>query len=143
VVALALRVRARWEARDLIAHGEEHLELPPVQRERRRLLSDRNRRSLAASIERMLAQAAAPPPRIAPAGTRPLFDVRVICAVSDDLHAIGALLRAGAPSARGVALVETLVTGGGSELYGHELEPLREQLRRVRYLLEQVVLTKS
>jgi hypothetical protein len=38
---------------------------------------------------------------------------------------------------RGVALAERLATWGGSELHGHEAEPLREELRRVRYLLEQ------
>jgi len=29
------------------------------------------------------------------------------------------------------------VTWGGSELHGRDLEPLRAELRRVRYLLEQ------
>jgi hypothetical protein len=133
-LAIALRARARWEARELIARGDEHLPLPPVERERRRLLSERTRRSVAASLERIVDLAAEPLPRFAP----PLFDVRVVRAVAGDLRRTAEVLRSGTASARGVALAERLVTWGGSELHGHELGPLREELRRVRYLLADV-----
>jgi hypothetical protein len=138
-LALALRVRARWEARELIARGEEHLPLAPVQRERRRLLSERARDSLAASLERVLAQADEPWPRFAP----PLFDVRVVRAVADDLRATAKALRAGAASARGVAVAERLVSCGDSELHGGEPDRLREELRRIRFLLTDVSTSAS
>ena len=66
-----------------------------------------------------------------------MFDVGVVRAVAEDLRALAAILRAGPASARGIALAEQLLTWGGSKLHGHEPEPLREELRRVRYLLEQ------
>jgi hypothetical protein len=136
VAALALRVRARWAAREVIADGGERLPLAPVERERARLLAEDTRSTLATSLERMLAQAAATT-RLAPPALRPVFDVGVVQAVAEDLRALACDLRAGPESARGIALAEQLVTWGGSELHGHEPEPLREQLRRVRYLLEQ------
>jgi hypothetical protein len=135
-VALAARVRARWAAREVIADGGERLPLAPIERERARLMADGTRSTLATSLERMLAQAAATTRPAQPA-LRPMFDVRVVHAVAEDLRALAARLRAGPATARGVALAEQLVTWGGSELHGHELEPLREQLRRVRYLLGQ------
>lgn len=132
VVALVLRVRARWAACELIADGREGVPLAPVERERRRLLAEETRSALAASVERMLAHVAQPSPVV-----RPVFDVRVIAAVADDLGSLAAVLRAGPASARGLALTEQLVTWGGSPLYGHDIEPLRAELARVRYLLEQ------
>jgi hypothetical protein len=133
-VALALRVRARWEARELIARGEEHLPLAAVKRERARLLSERTRRAIAASLERAVAEVTAPHRPLAP----PVFHARVISAAADDLRRTAAELRAGAASARGVALAEELVTWGDSALHGREPEPLREELRRIRYLLTDV-----
>jgi hypothetical protein len=129
--AIAVRLRANWAAREVIADGGERLPLAPIKRERERLLADGTRRTLATSLERMLAQAAAP------SAVRPLFDIGVVQAVAEDLRALAVELRSGPASARGVALTEQLVTWGGSELHGRELEPLREQLNRVRYLLEQ------
>jgi hypothetical protein len=137
VTAIALRVRASWAAREVIAGGGERLPLAPIERERARLLADRTRSTLAASLERILTEARATRGRFDPPSTRPLFDVRVVQAVDEDLRVVAADLRSGPASARGIALAEQLVTWGGSELHGHELEPLREQLRRVRYLLEQ------
>jgi hypothetical protein len=134
--ALAVRVRARWAAREVIAGGGERLPLAPIERERARLLADGTRSTLAASLERMLAQSTATT-RLAPSAVRPMFDVGVVRAVAEDLRALARDLRAGPASARGIALAEELVTWGGSKLHGHELEPLREELRRVRYLLEQ------
>jgi hypothetical protein len=132
VVALVVRLRAGWAARELIAGGGESVPLAPVARERRRLLAEDTRSTLATSVERMLAQALRTSP-----GVRPVFDVKVVGAVADDLRSLAAILRAEPASARGVALAEQLLTWGGSALYGHGVEPLRAELGRVRYLLEQ------
>jgi hypothetical protein len=131
-LALVLRMRARWAARELIADGREGVPLDPVARERRRLLAEDTRAALAASVERMLAYATRPSPV-----ARPVFDVRVVAAVADELRSLAAVLRVEPASARGVALAEQLLTWGGSALYGHGVEPLRAELGRVRYLLEQ------
>jgi hypothetical protein len=135
-VALRFRLHANQAARDLIAGGREALPLAPVQRERRRLLGARNRTALATSLERLSAQATTSPSRFAP-NPPALFDVRVARQVADELRSIAAALRAGPASARGIALVEHLASWGGSSLYGHDVEPLRDDLGRVRYLLEQ------
>jgi len=74
-------------------------------------------------------------PAPVPASVRPLFDVRTVAAVVDDLQEIVALLRAGGTRARGVALAERLLTEGVSPLYGYDAIALRDELRRVRYLL--------
>jgi hypothetical protein len=72
-----------------------------------------------------------------------MFQARVIDAVAGDLRRTAAELRAGAASARGVALAEGLVTRGDSPLHGREPEPLREELRRIRYLLSDVSTSAS
>jgi hypothetical protein len=136
-VAIALRVRAQWAAREVIAEGGERLPLAPVEHERRRLLDERTRTSLAESLERLSRQATLRPARYAPPSPRPIFDVTVIAGVADDLRSTAAVLRAGPASARGVALTEQLLTWGGSALYGRGVDPLRAELGRVRYLLEQ------
>jgi hypothetical protein len=135
-VAVAVRTRANWAAREVIADGGERLPLAPIERERARLLDEGTRSNLAASLERMLDQSTTTTRRNSPA-LRPLFDVGVVRAVDEDLRALARDLRAEPASARGIALTEELVTWGGSKLHGHELAPLREELRRARYLLEQ------
>jgi hypothetical protein len=137
VVALALSARARWAAREVIAEGGERLPLAPVEHERRRLLDARTRTALAESLERLSRQATMNPSRYTPPSPRPIYDVAVIADVADDLRSTAAVLRAGPASARGVALTEQLLTWGGSVLYGRGVEPLRVELGRVRYLLEQ------
>ena len=137
VAALAVRVRARWAAREVIADGGERLPLAPIARERTRLLAQDTRSTLAGTLERMLVQAGTTPGRLAPPSLRPVFDVGVVRALAEDLRALATALRDGPASARGVALAEQLVTWGGSSLYGHGVEPLRAELGRLRYLLEQ------
>ena len=134
VVAVVLRVRARWEALELIAEGRERLPLAPVERERRRLLGARTRSALAGSVERMLDAASRRPGTLA---ARPLFDVAVIRMLADDLRPLAEALRAGPATARGLALAEHLLTWGGSSLYGHDVAPARADVGRVRYLLAQ------
>jgi hypothetical protein len=54
--------------------------------------------------------------------------------VAPDLREVASLLR-GDPAVQGVALVEWLLTSPATPLYGSELEPLRAQLKRARYLM--------
>jgi hypothetical protein len=126
--------RRRHAARQLVLDGRESLPLPPIQRERRRLLEERTRHYVARSFERVLQHVTRRPAPV-PASVRPLFDVGTVAAVAEDLRAIVALLHAGVPQARGIALAERLLTEGVSPLYGYDALALRDELRRVRYLL--------
>jgi hypothetical protein len=117
-----------------VLDGRETLPLAPIQRERQRLLEARTRRYVARSFERVLQHVTRRPAPV-PASVRPLFDVRTVAAVVDDLREIVTLLHAGVPRARGVALAERLLTEGVSPLYGYDAMALRDELHRVRYLL--------
>jgi hypothetical protein len=55
--------------------------------------------------------------------------------VAPELRQIASLLRRDDPCVRGVAAVELLVTSPATPLYGREVEPLRQELGRARYLL--------
>jgi hypothetical protein len=134
VVVVALRQRVRDEAMNLIAEGHEALPIAVVQRERQRLLSPRTRDTFARTLEMMLRQALRPP-RIMTRGARPLFSVLVIASVATDLRGLISVLRTENASARGVGLLETLITHGDSPLYGRDAAVLREELRRVRNAL--------
>jgi hypothetical protein len=134
VVVLALRQRVRDEAMHLIAEGHEALPIAVVQRQRRRLLRPRTTDTLARTLEMMLGQALRPP-RIMTRGARPLFSVLVIASVAPDLRALISVLRTENASARGVSLLERLITHGDSPLYGREAAVLREELHRVRSAL--------
>ncbi len=134
VVVLALRRRVRDEAMHLIAEGHETLPIAVVQRQRQRLLSPRTRDTLARTLEMMLRQALRPP-RIMTRGARPLFSVLVIASVAPELRALISVLRTKNASARGVGLLERLITDSDSPLYGREAAVLREELRRVRSAL--------
>jgi hypothetical protein len=136
VVVLALRRRVRDEAMHLIAEGHEALPIAVVQRQRQRLLSPRTRDTLARTLEMMLRQALRPP-RIMTRGARPLFSLLVIASVAPDLRALISVLRTKNASARGVGLLERLITHGDSPLYGREAAVLREELRRVQRALEE------
>lgn len=136
-IALGLRIayltwRRREICRQLIADGREQLPLPAVQRELRRLGGAQCQVALAQSIDRLadeVAQARSRP------GNRPIYHRCVLRAVTEPLHEIARLLRSGDAPVRGVAQVESLLTSGGSPLYGAEVEPLREELARARYFL--------
>src|SRR5215211_4132788 len=67
---------------------------------------------------------------------RPLFCPRVVRAVASDMADIAALLRSEDSELRGIAQVERLLGDGGSALYGHDADALREELHRIRFLLE-------
>jgi hypothetical protein len=126
--------RRRFAARQLVLDGRESLPLAPVQRERRRLLEARTRRYVARSFERVLQHVTRRPAPV-PTAVRPLFDVGTVASVTADLREIVKLLHAGVVHARGVALAERLLTEGISPLYGYDAIALRDELRRVRYLL--------
>lgn len=126
--------RRRRAARDLVLEGRETLPIAVVQRERERLLEERTRGYVARSLERVLQHVTRRPTPV-PASVRPLFDVGTVATVVEDLQAIIALLRTETTQARGVALAEQLLTEGFSPLYGENALALRDELRRVRYLL--------
>jgi hypothetical protein len=141
IVALALAAlageqwdRRRFAARQLVLDGRESLPLGPVQRERRRLLEARTRHYVARSFERVLQHVTRRPAPVPPS-VRPLFDVGTVASVTEDLREIVKLLHSGVAHARGVALAERLLTEGVSPLYGYDAIALRDELRRVRYLL--------
>jgi hypothetical protein len=129
----ALRARRRELCLELIVGGRQRLPLFCIDRERRRLLDPRTWEQLARSIDEMLEIVARPLPRH-PA-TRPIFYVRVIRRVVPELGQIASLLRGDGPCVRGVAAVEWLLTSSASPLYGVQVEPLRQELGRARYLL--------
>jgi hypothetical protein len=133
-LAAALLLRVRDGARDLIAEGRETLPIIAVQRERRRLLARHRRKVLARTLDAMVRQATSPPTI---PSARPLFDIRVVAGVSGDLRAVISLLQKKHARARGVALTERLIVDGGSPLYGQDQTRLREELHRVRGLLEE------
>jgi hypothetical protein len=135
VLLLMLKQRVSDRAIGLIAEGHETLPIATVQRHRQRLLAHRSRNTLAKTLETMVEQATAPP-KIITRGTRPLFDTRVIAAVAPELRAVIGLLRTSNPPARGVALIDRLITDGHSPFYGYELAPLRDELEHIRQAFE-------
>jgi hypothetical protein len=131
----ALRAGRRELCLELIVASRQALPLGCVDRERHRLLDPRTWERLAKSIDEVLNSASRPLP-LHPA-VRPIFYVRVIRRVAPELCQVASLLRGDAPCVRGVAAVEWLLTSPASPLYGVDVEPLREELGRVRYLLRQ------
>ena len=99
----------------------------------RRLRGGRTAELFARSIDDMPATAARPPKLPAP---RPLTDPRVIREAALELRHVAGLLRAG-PAVRGVALVEFRLISPATPLYGSDVEPLSQELRRALHLLTQ------
>jgi hypothetical protein len=128
------RVAVRDVCLDLVIEGRGDVDIRVLERERRRLAEPRHRATLALSITRLVQAAERPPAR---PRARPIFSVRVVRSVELELRAIAGQLLAAAPAAQGVALMERLLHDGASPLYGSEVEPLRRELGRARYLLEQ------
>jgi hypothetical protein len=130
----ALRAAKRDRCRELIIAGAGDLPLPSVRGLSRRLLDRGTQERLARSIDGVVR--AAVRPRGFLGEPRPLPDSRVIRAVAPELGQVASLLRE-SPDVRGVALVEWLLSSPATPLYGFELEPLRRELWRARYLLAQ------
>jgi hypothetical protein len=127
-----LRGARRELCLELIVASEATPRLACVERLCRDLLGRRRRDLLASSIDEMVHSAVRPGALFDVA--RPLADVRVIRAAAPELGQVASLLRAD-PAVRGVALVEWLLSSPATPLYGSEVEPLRQELRRARFLL--------
>jgi hypothetical protein len=124
----------RERAQELIAAGWTDKTIPSVASERRRLLSEKERESLARSLERAL-YAAEHWDRIAPA-SRPPHGVRCLRFTAREVRGIVLLLRTDVADARGVALTARFLAGGYSAtLYGGDSVALRKELNRIHYLL--------
>lgn len=140
VVTVALAcgaAMASWSVRDrvleLIVDGRGDLPLAAVIRERRRLLDRARRERMAASLDALLDEAQRPArsPR-----SRPIFDVRIVAAVAPELASVARGLRADDAALRGIAAIHRLMVDGTSALYGRDRDRLREDLRRIRYLID-------
>jgi hypothetical protein len=133
LVAAAFERLKRGAALALIIEGRQHLPLAAVQRQRRRLLAGRTRKVLARGFERIIADASSPRP---PARVTALpIDRTVVQTVTPELRALVRLLRGNEVPVKGVALAQRLLTDSTTPLYGHEVEPLRQELRRVYHEL--------
>lgn len=66
----------------------------------------------------------------------PLFSARAIAAVASDLTDIARLLVDDDARLRGVGMTQRLLFEGTSPLYGEDVRLLREELHRIRLLLE-------
>jgi hypothetical protein len=129
LMAAAVEQRKRVAALGLVAAGHESLPIAAVQRQRLKLLAPQTRVALARWVEDVLREASCPRP---PArGVRPLYDARVVRAAASELRELIDQLRTGRPAAAALARTQLLLTDGRSSLYGHEPEPLREDLRRI------------
>jgi hypothetical protein len=116
---LTLRLRVRWfhwELDDRLARGADPASHPALQARAAQLVSTRHRRRLAAAIERVVAEADE---------TRPPRFSLVLGTARGQVHEARPLLlflahvlrHAEAISPRGVAIVDRLLTDGGSILY--------------------------
>ena len=135
VLWLVVRSIAREHAQSLIAVGADGVVLDVVARERRRLASRGEREALARSLE-SLHRDASRWNEIHP-HFRPLLGVAQLRHMSREVHALVAALRRDRVRVQGVALTSRLLSDGqSSPLYANEIGPLREELNRIRFLLE-------
>ena len=131
---LALLASRRGDcARELIIQGRADLPLDAVQRERGRLLDPGRRAALADQLEAIRQAAQGPVPR--PPAARPMFKLRVVAAVDPELAVVARRLRSEPQGVRGIAMAQRLLTDGGSPLYGASTGALREELRRLIFML--------
>ena len=126
---------ARERAEELIAAGNDSVVLPVIGRARRRLASRRQREALAHSLD-ALRRDALRWYEIIPQ-FRPPHGVQQLRHVSSEVEALATALRHDRVRVQGVALTARFLSDVyASPLYGNELGPLREELNRIRYLLE-------
>lgn len=130
----ARRQRERDGAIGSILDGRELVPIAPVERQRRRLLSDRTRRGLASSLEEKLFQASGGR-SLGPRFIQVPCDRLVVSQVADEITEVVGLLRRPSVSSRGVARAERLVERALSPLYGRDVDALREEFWCVRDLL--------
>jgi hypothetical protein len=135
LAALVLGQYQRELVLDLIIDGRGDLPLIAIERQRRRLLHSRTRNQLADRVEQVIRQArVTPAPPNARSWTVPI-SVGAVGPLTGELHAIAGLLRETPEDARAVALIERLLTDGGSGLYGGPAPTLRDDVHRIRFLL--------
>jgi hypothetical protein len=132
LVAILLDQRHRL-ALDLIVDGQQWLPVRGMVRERDHVADIRSRARLARSYERIFEDGLGLR-RSAP-GPLPMVRPGIAARVLRELAAVAALLRAGDPGLRGVALAERLLIDGASPLYGDDVAALRAELCRARSLL--------
>jgi hypothetical protein len=132
--AVAHRI-ARERAQDLIADGADSVVLTVVARERRRLASLEVREAFAHSLETLYRDALrwhAILPQF-----RPLHGVQQLASLGAEVEGLRTALRRDRIRVQGVALTARLLSDGyRSPLYANEVGPLRDELNRIRYLLE-------
>jgi hypothetical protein len=136
VLAWAVTRRVtRERAQDLIAAGNDSVVVSVLARERRHLASRKERERLARSLETLYRDALRwyeILPRF-----RPPDGVVHFRHTGPELEGLTEALRRDRVRVQGVALTARFLSNGyESPLYGNELEPLREELNRIRYLLE-------
>jgi hypothetical protein len=112
-----MRASVQEECRELIIERGPHLDLPSVDRERRRLANPSTRDELARAAERMADRLAA------------------TTAIAPELREIATLLRADTADVVGVALAERLINSAGSPLYGDDEHRLPGELIKIRHRL--------
>jgi hypothetical protein len=139
-VALGCRLgllvsRRRDLCRELIIAGLEQLPLADIERASHRLRDARRRARFARSIREVADIAERG--KAEPTPAFPLVRIRVLRAVAPELQEIAWQLLSDAAPVRGLARVDWLLTSGESPLYGAQIEPLRQELGRARYLLAQ------
>jgi hypothetical protein len=135
VAWFAARRVARDRAQELIADGSDDVALSVVADERRRLSSRKQRERFARSLEELHRDAQrwySTLPRF-----QPLHGVLQLRYVSGEVEALVAALRRERVRVQGLALVARFLSDGyASPLYANQLGPLREELNRIRFLLE-------
>ena len=137
VVTWRLVLRASTEhdlVLDLVVEGRGDLPLRSVARGRRRLRDPGHRTRLACALDALRDEAATPLEHRSP--RLPLYCRRVVVAVAPELDHIAQALRRGDASVRGVALGERLLSGHDSPLYADDVDRLRDELGRIRFLLD-------
>lgn len=129
------RTIARERAQALIAAGDDSNVVSVLARERRRLTSRKERERLARSLEELYRDALRWY-EILPQ-FRPPHGVVQLRHTGLELEGLTQALRRDRVRVQGVALTARLLSDGyESPLYGNEVEPLREELNRICYLLE-------
>jgi hypothetical protein len=130
-----LAATKRELACDLIADGRRHLPFDVVERQRQHLLDPSHRCALARWLESLRDDAEHP--ALGFPAVRPIFSVRVVRTVAPELSEIARLLRSESPGLRGIARMDRLLRDGSSALYGYDAERLRQELRQIRFLLDE------
>jgi hypothetical protein len=126
--ALALSFEAHDRTLRRIGSGDVASAPDEVARVRARLLEPRHRERLAHRLERVGDTPSAP-------GARPPVNRRAVAETRRELAAVADALRSPAAAPSGVAAAQRLLCDAGSALYGADPARLREELRRIAFLL--------